>query len=147
MADFAFPLFRSLVNLTLFSLALSLGLRVHLRQVISLWQRPGLLNRAILGMNVMVPIVAIWIGVGMGLPAHVKIGLALVSMSPGTSLPLQYLLRTVKGRLCVEALQTTAAFLSVMTVPLTLAIANEFLPANAEIAPFAVAKQLLVVQL
>lgn len=147
MSDFTSPLFIGLTKLTLFSLILLLGLTVNLRQVVSLWQRPGLLNRAILGISVATPILAIGIGHGMNLPPEAKVGLAIVSISPGTSLPLHYLVRNFKGHLYTGALQTTTAFLSIMTVPLTLAIVNEFMPANVRISPLSVAQQLLVFQL
>jgi BASS family bile acid:Na+ symporter len=146
MSDFTHPFFNRLAELTLFTLMLSLGLTVSFRQVMSLWQRPWLLNRAVIGMSVIVPILAVLIGLSMNLPDEVKVGLALVSISPGTSLPLQLLFSQVKGHLCLGALQLTAAVLSVMTIPLTLAIVNEFLPAQVQIAPFAVVQQLLFLQ-
>lgn len=146
MSDFTPPFFSSLAKVTLFSLMLSLGFTINFRQVISLWQRPGLLNRAILEMSVIVPVLAIVIGHGMSLPADVKVGLVLIGISPGTSLPLHYLIKTVKDHPYTGALQTTAAFLSIITVPLTIAIANEFLLETVRIAPFDVAKQLLIFQ-
>lgn len=147
MSDFTSPFFNSLAKLTLFSLMLSIGLTVSLRQVVCLWQRPGLLNRAILGMSVIAPLLAVLIGFGMALPIEAKVGLVLVSICPGTSLPLHYLVKAFRGHLYTGALQTTTAFLSIMTVPLTIAIVNEFLPANVQIAPFAVVQQLLIFQL
>jgi len=147
MSDFTSPFFICLTKLTLFLLLLSLGLTVNLRQVMSLWQKPGLLNRAIWGISVITPILAIGIGIGMNLPAEAKVGLAIVSISPGTSLPLHYLVKTFQGHLYAGALQTTTAFLAVMTVPITLAIVNEFMPDDIRIAPLAVAQQLLVFQL
>lgn len=147
MSDFISPFFICLTKLTLFSLILSLGLTVNLRQVVSLWQKPGLLNRAIWGISVATPILAIVIGFGMNLPEEAKVGLALVSISPGTSSPIHYLVRNFKGHLYTGALQTTTAFLSIITVPLTLAIVNEFMSADVRIAPFAVAQQLFVFQL
>jgi BASS family bile acid:Na+ symporter len=147
MSDFTPQIFNSLAELTLFSLMLSLGLTVSFRQIISLWQKPGLLNRAIVGMNVISPILAIAIGFAMRLPAEVKMGLALISLSPGTSLPLHYLVKTGKRHLYTGALQTTTAFLAIITVPLTIAILNEFLPEAVQIAPFAVVQQMFVFQL
>lgn len=147
MSDFTSPFFICLTKLTLFLLLLSLGLTVNLSQVVSLWQKPGLLNRAIWGISVIAPILAIGIGFGMNLPVEAKVGLAIVSISPGTSLPLHYFVKNFGGHLYGGALQTTTAFLSIMTAPLTLAIVNEFLPVDVRIAPFAVARQLLVFQL
>ncbi len=147
MFDFTPLIFTSLAKMVLFSLMLSLGLTVSFRQVVSLWQRPGLLNRAVLGMSVVAPLVAIGIGFAMDLPAEAKMGLVLVSLSPGTSLPWHYLFKTNKKHLYTEALQTTAAFLSIMTVPLTIAIINEFLPESVQIAPLAVVQQIFVFQL
>ncbi|WP_416676066.1 hypothetical protein [Egbenema bharatensis] len=147
MSDFTSPFFICLTKLTLFLLLLSLGLTVNLKQVMCLWQRPGLLNRAIWGISVATPILAIAIGVGMNLPVEAKVGLVIVSISPGTSLPWHYFVKTFKGHLYAGALQTTTAFLAIVTVPITLAIVNEFMPADVRIAPLAVAQQLLVFQL
>ena len=147
MSDFTSPFFICLTKLTLFLLLLSLGLTVNLRQVMSLWQKPGLLNRAIWGISVATPILAIAIGIGMSLPVEAKVGLAIVSISPGTSLPLQYLVKPFRGHVYAGALQTTTAFLAIVTVPLSLAIVNEFMPDDISIAPLAVAQQLLVFQL
>jgi BASS family bile acid:Na+ symporter len=114
----------------------------------SLWQNPWLLNRAVWGASVVTPILAIAIGFGMNLSAEVRVGLALVSISPGTSLPLHYLVRKFNGHLSYAgALQTTMVFLSIMTIPLTLAIVNELMPVDVRIAPLAVAQQLLIFQL
>ena len=147
MSDFTSPVFICLTKLTLFLLLLSLGLTVNLKQVMSLWQKPGLLNRAIWGISVASPILAIGIGVGMNLPVEAKVGLAIVSISPGTSLPLHYLVKTFQGHLCAGALQITTAFLAIVTVPLSLAIVSEFMPDDIRIAPLAVVQQLLVFQL
>ncbi|HEY9596062.1 MAG TPA: hypothetical protein V6D33_00130 [Cyanophyceae cyanobacterium] len=147
MSDFTALFFICLTKLTLVLLLLSLGLTVNLKQVMSLWQKPGLLNRAIWGISVATPILAIGIGAIMNLPVEAKVGLVIVSISPGTSLPLHYLVKKIKGHLYTGALQTTIAFLSIMTVPVSLAIVNEFMPDETRIAPLAVAQQLLVFQL
>lgn len=52
MSDFTSSFFVCLTKLTLFSLLLSLGLTINLKQVVFLWQKPGLLNRAIWGISV-----------------------------------------------------------------------------------------------
>lgn len=147
MSDFISPFFIYLTKLTLFLLLLSLGLTVNLGQVTALWQKPGLLNRAIWGIIVATPILAIGIGISMNLPVEAKVGSAIVSISPGTPLPLHYLVKKFKGHLYEGALQTTTAFLAIVTVPLSLAIVNEFMPNDIRIAPLAVAQQLLVFQL
>lgn len=147
MSDFTHSILTSLTKLVLFSLMFSLGLTVSYRQVISLWQKPGLLNRAILGMSVVAPLLAIGIGFVMDLTAEAKMGLVLVSLSPGTSLPLHYLLETVRRHLYTQALQITVAFLSIATVPLTIAIINELLPESVQIDPLVVAGQMFVFQL
>lgn len=147
MSDFPASFFIFLTKLTLILLLFSLGFTVNLRQVMSLWQKPGLLNRAVWGISVTTPILAIGIGAIMNLPVEAKVGLAIVSISPGTSLPLHYLVKKFKEHLYTGALQTTIALLSIITVPVSLAIVNEFMPDETRIAPLAVAQQLLVCQL
>jgi len=147
MSDLTFPLFNSLVKLALFSFMLALGLTTNLVQVLSLWQRPALLNRAIFSMTILTPILAILIGVSMSLPEAAKIGLVLVGISPGVSFPLHYLVKIARDHLYTKALQFTVAFLSIITVPLTIAIISELWPEAVRIDPLVVTQQLLVFQL
>lgn len=126
---------------------LALGLTANLGQLLSLWQRPGLLNRAIFSMSIVIPILAIAIGFALGIPEEAKLGLVLVSISPGTSFPFQWLFRAAREHLYTGALQVTVAFLSIITVPVTIAIINDLLSETVQIDPLIVAQQLLVFQL
>ncbi|WP_026735902.1 bile acid:sodium symporter family protein [Fischerella sp. PCC 9605] len=137
----------SLVKLTLFSLMLSLGLSLNLEQIFWLWQRPGLLNRSILGINVVVPIVAVLMVFWLSLPKEVEVGLILIAIAPGTSLTLSRFSCAGKNQSYAVALQITVSLLAVISVPLTIAILSEILPREAHISSLSVAQQIAVAQL
>jgi bile acid:Na+ symporter, BASS family len=136
----------NLVKLTLFSLMLSLGVTLRLEQIFLLWQRPGLLNRSVLATIVVVPMLVSLVVFSFRLPQEVEVGLILIAIAPGTSLTL-YLPKHNRAQSYAIALQATVSLLAVMTVPLTIAILQEFFPPEAQIAPLSVLQQLAVAQL
>jgi predicted Na+-dependent transporter len=135
----------NLVKLTLFSLMLSLGVTLRLEQILMLWQRPGLLNRSILAIVVIVPMLVALVVFAFQLPKEVEIGLILIAIAPGTSLTL-YPPKHNRAQAYAIALQATVSLLAVITVPLTIAILQEFFPSEAQISPFTVGQQLVVAQ-
>lgn len=75
-------------QLTLFLLMLGMGLNLTIRQLSDLWYKPGLLIRVLLASFVLVPIAAaIVVGI-LPLPTPVRIGIALMAVTPGA--PLTY---------------------------------------------------------
>lgn len=124
---------------------LSLGVTLRLEQILLLWQRPGLLNRSILAIVVVVPMLVVLVVFSFQLPQEVKIGLVLTAIAPGTSLTL-YLPKHNRAQSYAIALQATVSLLAVITVPLTIAILQEFFPPEAQISPLTVVQQLAVAQ-
>ncbi|PSB16139.1 hypothetical protein C7B76_12135 [filamentous cyanobacterium CCP2] len=134
----------NLIKLTLFSLMLSLGITLRLEQVLLLWQRPGLLNRSILAIVVVVPMLVVMLVMGFQLSPEVKVGLILIAITPGTlTFHLPCFNRSHPYAL---ALQATVSLLAVLTVPLTIAILQEFFPPEAQISPLSVVQQLAIAQ-
>jgi BASS family bile acid:Na+ symporter len=84
MSDSTLLLCSNLAKLTLFSLMLSLGVTLRLEQVLLLWQRPGLLNRSILAIVVIVPMLVALMVFSFQPPQEVEIGLILTAIAPGT---------------------------------------------------------------
>jgi bile acid:Na+ symporter, BASS family len=146
MGDSTTLLCSNLVKLTLFSLMLSLGVTLRLEPVLLLWQRPGLLNRSILATVVVVPLLVVLVVFSFRLPQEVEIGLILTAIAPGTSLTL-HPLKHNRAQSYGIALQATVSLLAVITVPLTIAILQEFFPPEAQISPLTVVQQLAVAQL
>jgi bile acid:Na+ symporter, BASS family len=143
--DDLIPLDINLAKLTLFSLMFSLGITLRLEQILLLWQRPGLLNRSILAILVIVPMLAALVVHWVRLPPEIQVGLILIAIAPGTSLTL-YLPKHNWAQSYAIALQATISLLAVITVPLTIAILQEFLPPEAQISPLTVVQQLAVAQ-
>lgn len=135
----------NLVKLTLFSLMLSLGVTLRIEQILLLWQRPGLLNRSILAIVVVVPMLVVLAVLCFRLPQEVKVGLILIAIAPGTSLTF-HLPQYNRSQPYAIALQATVSLLAVITVPLTIAILQKFFPPEAQISPLTVVQQLAVAQ-
>ncbi|XPM59513.1 MAG: hypothetical protein EDM05_019530 [Leptolyngbya sp. IPPAS B-1204] len=76
MSDSTLLLCSNLAKLTLFSLMLSLGVTLRLEQILLLWQRPGLLNRSILAIVVVVPMLVALVVFSFQLSQEVEIGLS-----------------------------------------------------------------------
>lgn len=146
MGDSTLLLCPNLVKLTLFSLMLSLGMTLRLEEIFSLWQRPGLLNRSILAIVVIVPTLVALVVFSFQLPREVGIGLILTAIAPGTSLTI-YLPKHNWAQSYAIALQATVSLLAVITVPMTIAILQGFLPLETQISPLGVVQQLAVAQL
>ncbi|WNZ22392.1 hypothetical protein HJG54_05635 [Leptolyngbya sp. NK1-12] len=145
MSDSTLLLCSNLAKLTLFSLMLSLGVTLRLEQILLLWQRPGLLNRSILAIVVVVPMLVALVVFSFQLPQEVEIGLILTAIAPGTSLTF-CLPRQGRAESYAVALQATVSLLAVITVPMTIAILQEFFPPEAQISPLNVVQQLAVAQ-
>jgi BASS family bile acid:Na+ symporter len=145
MGDSTLLLCPNLVKLTLFSLMLSLGVTLRLEQTLLLWQRRGLLNRSILATIVAIPLLVTLIVFSFQLPQEVEVGLMLTAIAPGTSLTF-YLPKYDQAQAYAIALQATVSLLAVITVPLTIAILQDFFPPEAQISPLNVVQQLAVAQ-
>jgi len=123
---------------------LGLGLNATWQDTTSLFRRPGLLIRSVLSMNVIMPLVAAGLVVAFDLPLAVKIALVALAISPVPPILPKKELKAGGHASYAVGLLVAIGLLAVITVPLTVTwFANAF-DRTANIAPFAVAKIVLV---
>jgi bile acid:Na+ symporter, BASS family len=100
----------------------ALGLRATVADATYLFRRPALLFRALLSMNLLMPLIAFALGVSSDLSPAVKIALVALSVSP---VPPMFPKKALKDG-CTEAyaigLLVAASVLSIITIPLTISI-------------------------
>jgi BASS family bile acid:Na+ symporter len=99
----------------------ALGIRYSSAEAGYLVSRPGLLARSILAMNVILPLIVVWLALRLDLKRPVEIALVALSLSPlPPLLPGKRLGLTSFGY--VYGLVATAAVLSVVLVPVSIAV-------------------------
>lgn len=142
------PLLLIFVKITIFSLMLAIGCNLCFEEMLSLWRKPALLLRALLGVVVLVPLVVILLLKLFNLPPEVITALALLAASPGAPLTTKRA-RKAGGRFSYAAsLQLTLAILAVCITPGTLGIFFSLFQHLAEkVTILEVARQVIMVQL
>ncbi len=148
MEEFIRKLLTNFVELTIFSLMLSLGLNLTIKQVTLLWRKPKILLTFLLAVDVLVPIVTLLIVLLLvDLPPAVKIGLILLAVCPGAPLTTRKIVQAKGYFPYAVSFQVTVSLLAVITVPLLLAILSFLFPPNVDILPRQVAEQVTFAQL
>lgn len=142
------PLFlQILVKATIFSLMLSTGVNLSLEKMLSFWQKPALLFRALFAVVVLVPLVVFILLKWFHLPPEVMAGLALLAASPGAPLTTKRSQMAGARFRYSASLQLTLALLAVMITPITLSIfAASFQEISGQVKILDVAKQVMIVQ-
>lgn len=142
------PLLLIFVKITIFSLMLAIGCNLCFEEMLSLWRKPALLLRALLGVVVLVPLVVILLLKLFNLPPEVITALALLAASPGAPLTTKRA-RKAGGRFSYAAsLQLTLAILAVCITPVTLGIFFSLFQHLVEkVTILEVARQVIMVQL
>lgn len=142
------PLFlQILVKATIFSLMLSTGVNLSLEKMLSFWQKPALLFRALFAVVVLVPLVVFILLKWFQLPPEVMIGLVLLAASPGAPLTTKRSQMAGARFRYSASLQLTLALLAVMITPITLNIfAVSFQEISGQVKILEVAKQVMMVQ-
>jgi BASS family bile acid:Na+ symporter len=142
------PLFlQILVKATIFSLMLSTGVNLSLEKMLSFWQKPAQLFRALFAVVVLVPLVVFILLKCFYLPPEVMIGLVLLAASPGAPLTTKRSQMAGARFRYSASLQLTLALLSVIITPITLSIFAVFfqgIPDKVKILD--VAQQVMMVQ-
>lgn len=136
-----------LVKATIFSLMLSTGVNFSLEKMLSFWQKPALLFRALFAVAVLVPLVVVILLKLFHLPSEVMIGLAFLAASPGAPLTTKRSQMAGARFRYSASLQLTLALLSVIITPVTLSIFSVFfqgIPDKVKILE--VARQVTLVQ-
>ncbi|MEO8309419.1 MAG: Na+-dependent transporter [Pseudomonadota bacterium] len=103
-------------------------------------RRPALLAKAVLSMNIVMPVIAALIAVTFALPIEVKVALAALAVSPVPPILYKKQLKVGGQMNYVVGLLVAMSLLAVIFVPLTIAIVNHFFDVNAALSPATVAK-------
>ena len=123
---------------------LGLGLTASFQDATFLFRRPALLLRAVLAMNVVMPIIAVVIATTSSLPFEVKVALVALAVSPIPPM-IQKKQITAGGREeYVVGLFVAMSVLAIVLVPLTVVIIDDVFGRSAAIGPAAVAKIMLM---
>jgi BASS family bile acid:Na+ symporter len=132
------------IQASLMLTVLGFGLAATWQDALHLLQRPKLLLRAVLSMNIMMPIAAAVIGTTFSLPFEVKVALVTLAVSPVP--PMIQLKQITAGghREYVVGLLIAMSVLAIAVVPLTLVILSHVFGGAAAIDPAAVARFMLV---
>jgi len=123
---------------------LGLGLTATFQDATFLFRRPALLLRAVLSMNVVMPVIAAVIATSFALPFEVKVALVALAVSPVPPI-IQKKQITAGGREeYVVGLLVAMSVLAIVLVPLTVLILDRVFDRSAAIGPAAVAKIMLM---
>ena len=145
------PLFMGFVQVTVFTIMLGMGLNLSLKELGSLWGRPGLMVRSLLAVVVLVPLalmglspLLIHLGVSLGA------GMALVVLAACPGAPLLTTRAATAGGDFVYAtgIQLYSSFLAILATPIILFFFSRPYPETHQtIHPMAIAKVVAFVQL
>jgi bile acid:Na+ symporter, BASS family len=123
---------------------LGLGLTATFQDATFLFRRPPLLLRAVLSMNVIMPIIATLIATTFALPFEVKVALVALAVSPVPPI-IQKKQITAGGREeYVVGLLVAMSVLAIVLIPLTVVIIDYVFDRAAVIGPLAIAKIMLM---
>jgi bile acid:Na+ symporter, BASS family len=133
-----------IVQASIMLTVLGLGLTATWEDATYLMRRPRLLLRAVLSMNVVMPIIAALIATTFAVRFEVKAALVALSVSPVPPI-IQKKQITAGGReKYVVGLLVAMSLLAVVLVPLTVLILDRVFDRSAAISPAAVAKIMLM---
>jgi bile acid:Na+ symporter, BASS family len=132
---------------TVFTVMFSVGLGVVFADLQVVWQRAGLILRALFSVLVAVPAIALIVTRFLDLPRVVEVGIVLMSISPGAPVALRRSLGAGGHRAFAPSLQICVALLATFSMPLSIAALNEVYAGRASISAWDVAKQVFVAQL
>ena len=100
----------------------AIGLKATLADATFLFRRPGHLVRALLSMNVLMPLVALALGAPFDLHPAVKIALVVMSVSPTPPMLPNKALKAGGTDAYTIGLLVAAAVLSIVVIPLSMAM-------------------------
>lgn len=129
-----------LVEASIVALVFGVGLSGRSRDMLFIACRPRLLLRALIAIDVLVPLVTLSALSALRMPSSVVIGAALLAVSPAASLlPRKETDNESRSELML-ACSGLGALLAIVSVPLWLSVIGQFLIADATIAPVAVTR-------
>jgi BASS family bile acid:Na+ symporter len=120
------------------------GLTATLPQATYLFRNPRLLLRAVLSMNVAMPIVTAIIATTSSLPFEVKVALVMLAVSPVPPIVQKKQLASGGRMEYVVGLMVAMAVLAIVLVPLSITILAAVFDRPASVLPAVVAKTVLI---
>lgn len=132
---------------TLFAVMFDLGLAIVPGEFRWVVQRPVLLLKALFAVLVAVPVLALVVTRALDLPRPVEVGIVLMAISPGAPVALRRSMGAGGHRTFAPALQIAVALLAVVSMPLSIAVLNEYYSAQAVVDPQHLARQVFFAQL
>jgi BASS family bile acid:Na+ symporter len=128
------------IRASLFVTVLSIGLDARMEAVTYLVRKPRLLLRSFLAIVVIVPAFAALLVAALALPQAVEIGILLMAVAPLPPFVPATEVRLGAQKSYVYGLLATFALLSIVTVPLTVAILGAVFADHMSVSPVAVAR-------
>ena len=110
------------IEASLALLVVSLGLRARFTDATLLFRHPRLLARAVVSMNVIMPLLALWAALVFALTPAIKVALVCLAISPVPPFLPRNALKAGGGRSYTIGLLTAASVLAVIFIPITLDI-------------------------
>jgi BASS family bile acid:Na+ symporter len=147
LANLNSPAFQNLAKITIFTLMLSIGTRLTLPELASLWQRPRWVARSLLAVVVLVPLTVVLALFLPGLPHAVRISMIALAAAPGAPLTTRRSGMAGGDFALTAGLQVTLGLLAVLVAPVLLAIFKANFSDDPLIAePMEIARQVAMVQ-
>jgi bile acid:Na+ symporter, BASS family len=140
-------LFTTVAAATVFVIMFDLGLALVPREFRWVVEHPALMAKAIFAVLVAVPALAWLVCRALDLPRAAEVGIMLMSIAPGAPVALRRSIGAGGHRSFAPALQIAVVVLGVVTMPLYLAVLDEYYAATATIDARHLARQVLVAQL
>jgi len=125
---------------SIFLTVFSLGLQATFQDAASLLNRPRLLLRSLISMNVIMPLFAASLAGAFSLYPAVRAALVLLAVSPVPPMLPRQQLKTGGSSSYVCGLLATTSLLAIVTVPVSIALLARLFHQNAGISSAAVAK-------
>jgi BASS family bile acid:Na+ symporter len=122
----------------------ALGTRCDLNEAMYLFRQPALLIRSVAAMNLVLPIIAIAIAANAQLHPDVKIALVALAVSPVPPILPSRQLKLVTNEAYVYGLLVATSTLSIVLVPLTMALIGRTLGRDLDVEPLAIARTVLI---
>ncbi len=132
---------------TVFALMFDLGLAIVPGEFRWIAQRPMLMLKGLFAILIAVPVLALVVTRAFDLPRPAEVGIVLMAISPGAPVALRRSLAARGHRSFAAALQIAVAVLAVASMPLSIALLDEYYGARATAAPEHLARQVFTAQL
>jgi BASS family bile acid:Na+ symporter len=129
---------------SIFLTVFCLGLEASLQDALSLFRRPGALLRALLAMNVVMPVFAAIMAAVSNLRPQVEVALILLAVSPVPPVLPRTQLKVARSSSYIYGLLVAVGLLSIAVVPVTIEILGRAFSADVHISSAAVARVVIM---